>query len=995
MKPAASLCPACLMSLGDETMPLQPVSAGIPTLPCDFGGYRLMKKLGTGGMGIVYEAEEIASGRRLALKVLNQSLDNEEQRQRFLREGRLAATIDHPNSVYVFGTEEIEGVPVIAMEMAAGGTLRDEVKRRGTLPVREAVDAILGIIDGLEAAHARGVLHRDMKPSNCFLTGEGKAIVGDYGLSISQTNHHADGEQLTRSGMIMGTPAFSPPEQLRGQALDQRADIYSTAGTLYYLLTGKAPVERSSSVETVAAVLEGAIPGVRTLREDVPDDLAEVVARSLSTNPAKRPANYEEFRMQLLPFSSVATEPAPFGLRVIANLLDGLFILSIVAGIFYIITRIGGPVYEAWMQAADLTAPLDFIELPIALISIAAYTLMQARWGSTPGMMICRQRLQKSGGGRPSWRQCLLREVIFGLPGLVMLVFVAWFDLEAWADGKNAVIALPFLALVVLLEQLQLLLFIPALRHPENAAWHDQLTGLRVVQNSMAAQRLSAPDTLPASPANSQGDWHPFHAGTELSHGLRCGYDPLLRRQVLLQQRSGDGPSSLRRDCSRPGRLRWLQSVKDPSGQVWDAWQAPAGSPLSLLLQKSAPSWSNVLCWLDDLAEEFDAAQKDGTMPESLTLGHVWITSNGLAILLDQPWPGSATDGFTTSDPQKLLHHLAAKVPDSERPTHADALMKGLSASALDRISHVSGNLKHLRQKKTTVSPIKRLACTMAPMLLAVLMVLMVYLFTPIYQERDWTSRFPGIPPLPDVFRLHLNAQEDPGSRAPLITSIRQHLAGHYHSNLINGKLEGMPDDGMVTEIEPKLIKILNEESVPDAATLAAADEVVQAAVEAMPTIYLIRNMPPEMLRVVIPTISLFTLALVALSQFVCIIITGTPLLMSLTGIAAVSAKHRPASRLRMIWRYTIGWSALWLLGLTLLITSQFVDLGFGFGLGEQGPHMVIDGTADKGAAEAIRHLMETYIIWAPFVLLLVVIGLTFPRRSILDRLAGTWLVAR
>ena len=168
MKPGSTLCAACLLSAGNETLPLQPVSTGIPTLPCVFGGYRLMKKLGAGGMGIVYEAEELESGRRLALKVLNQSLDNEEQRQRFLREGRLAATIDHPSSVYVFGTEEIEGVPVIAMELAEGGTLRDELKRRGIMPVRDAVDAILGIIDGLEAAHAKGVLHRDMKPSNCW-----------------------------------------------------------------------------------------------------------------------------------------------------------------------------------------------------------------------------------------------------------------------------------------------------------------------------------------------------------------------------------------------------------------------------------------------------------------------------------------------------------------------------------------------------------------------------------------------------------------------------------------------------------------------------------------------------------------------------------------------------------------------------------------------------------------------------------------------------------
>lgn len=968
MKPGSTLCSACLLSSGNETLPLQPVSTGIPTLPCVFGGYRLIKKLGQGGMGIVYEAEEIASGRRLALKVLNQSLDNEEQRQRFLREGRLAATIDHPSSVYVFGTEEIDGVPVIAMELAEGGTLRDELKRRGTMPVRDAVDAILGIIYGLEAAHAKGVLHRDMKPSNCFVTGGGKAIVGDYGLSISQTNNPAASEQLTRSGMIMGTPAFSPPEQLRGQPLDQRADIYSTAGTLYYLLTGKAPVERNSSVETVAAVLERVIPSVRTLREDVPENLAAVVARSLSANPAKRPANYAELRMELLPFSSVAKEPAPLGLRVIAHLLDSLFILSFFTGIYYILALIGGPIYEVWNQAEDPSNWVDYIQLSIALISIAAYALMQTRWGATPGMMLCRQRLQRPGGERASWRQSLLREAIFGLPGIIALFIVCWIDLAAWAEGKNVVVALPFLAFVMLLGQPQLLLFIPALRHREHAAWHDQVTGLRVVQQGLAAQRLSAADTLPSIPASSQDELHPFQAGTELSQGLRCGYDPVLRRPVLLQHRAGDGPSSVRRDCSRPGRLRWLQSVTDPAGQVWDAWQAPAGSPLSSLLQKTAPSWSNVLCWLDDLAEEFDAAQKDGTMPESLSLDQVWITSNGLAILLDQPWPGSPANGFTTSDPQKLLHHLAAQVPDSERPVHADALVNGLCHGTFDRISHVSGNLKYLRQKKTAVDRVKRIACTTAPMLLAGLGFLTVYLLAPITYEREWTSRFPGIPPLPDVFRLHLQLQADPTTHAPLISSIRQHIAGHYHATLVNGELKDMPDDGRVIAMEQTLIKILKEESVPDAATLAIADRAVQAAVEAMPRRGVLADFP---LAKTIAVISLILLALTALVQLVCIIATGSPLLMSLTGIAAVSAQHRPASRLRMIWRWAIGWSALWMSGLVLIMQNVFMG------------------------KDVIRHLPETCMIWVPLLLLLMLIGLTFPRRSLLDRLAGTWLVAR
>ena len=116
---------------------------GPPEFPCEFGGYRLLGLLGRGGMGTVYEAEQIATGRRVALKMLGQQLDSPDMRQRFLREGRLAAGINHPNSLYIFGSEEIEGFPVITMEIAGAGTLKDKLKKRGPLPVTEAVDAIL------------------------------------------------------------------------------------------------------------------------------------------------------------------------------------------------------------------------------------------------------------------------------------------------------------------------------------------------------------------------------------------------------------------------------------------------------------------------------------------------------------------------------------------------------------------------------------------------------------------------------------------------------------------------------------------------------------------------------------------------------------------------------------------------------------------------------------------------------------------------------------
>src|SRR3954468_21497622 len=225
-----------------------------PMFPFDFGGYRMLRLLGRGGMGAVYEAEELESGRRVALKVLGHSLDSPDTRKRFLREGRLAASINHPNSVYVYGTEEIDDTPVITMELVPGGTLHERVKASGPLPSGEAVEVIIQVMAGLEAAHTAGILHRDIKPSNCFLEPGGTVKIGDFGLSISTL---ARGDSaLTLAGSILGTPDFSSPEHLRGEALDIRADIYSVGVTLYYLLTGRAPFQAENMVALLANVLD-------------------------------------------------------------------------------------------------------------------------------------------------------------------------------------------------------------------------------------------------------------------------------------------------------------------------------------------------------------------------------------------------------------------------------------------------------------------------------------------------------------------------------------------------------------------------------------------------------------------------------------------------------------------------------------------------------------------------------------------------------------------
>jgi len=286
-KSTEKLCPACLMSGAleppggkAETVTLASGESlsryGHSEFPCEFGGYRLLGLLGRGGMGTVYEAEQIATGRRVALKMLGQQLDSPEMRQRFLREGRLAAGVSHPNSLYIFGSEEIESVPVITMEITGSGTLKDKLKKRGPLPTTEAVDAILDVIAGLEAAVAAGVLHRDIKPSNCFVSPDGSVKIGDFGLSVSTLAK--DDSYVTASGVIMGTPAYASPEQLRGDTLDLRADIYSVGATLFTLLTDRAPFEGDNAVQVVANAVNQKPKPLTELRKDVPPGLERVVA---------------------------------------------------------------------------------------------------------------------------------------------------------------------------------------------------------------------------------------------------------------------------------------------------------------------------------------------------------------------------------------------------------------------------------------------------------------------------------------------------------------------------------------------------------------------------------------------------------------------------------------------------------------------------------------------------------------------------------------------
>lgn len=267
----------------------------------EFDGYRIEGLLGRGGMGSVYAAVEIASEREVALKVLSREHRySDEAWARFEREAQLAARINHPACVFVYGVASIKGRPAIAMERMSGRNLQDRLTEEGPIRTAEAVQAILQVCAGLRAAHEIGILHRDVKPANCFFAEDGSLKIGDFGISRCLE----PGDDLTASGQFLGSPLYAAPEQLRGQAVDERTDVYATAATLFSLLTGKPPYEGKGLGDVIAKVISDPIPSVREHSTLISRDLDRVIQRNLSKAPRDRAKNITELVEALEPFLS-------------------------------------------------------------------------------------------------------------------------------------------------------------------------------------------------------------------------------------------------------------------------------------------------------------------------------------------------------------------------------------------------------------------------------------------------------------------------------------------------------------------------------------------------------------------------------------------------------------------------------------------------------------------------------------------------------------------
>ncbi|HJT77203.1 MAG TPA: serine/threonine-protein kinase, partial [Gemmataceae bacterium] len=266
-----------------------PTPAGLPPELAGHPRYRILKELGRGGMGVVYQAEQTMMDRTVAVKVISRALlEHPGALERFNREVRAAAKLTHPNIVIAHDAEQVGDLHMLVMEYVEGQSLAQVLKKKGPLAVAHACHFVRQAALGLQHAFEHGMVHRDIKPQNLMLTPKGQVKILDFGLA-KVASERGKGQGLTTSNAYMGTPDYSAPEQATdARSADIRADIYSLGCTLYCLLAGRPPFDEASDVLTILAHLEKEPPPLPELRPDVPPALWAVVARLLAKDPGQR-----------------------------------------------------------------------------------------------------------------------------------------------------------------------------------------------------------------------------------------------------------------------------------------------------------------------------------------------------------------------------------------------------------------------------------------------------------------------------------------------------------------------------------------------------------------------------------------------------------------------------------------------------------------------------------------------------------------------------------
>jgi eukaryotic-like serine/threonine-protein kinase len=612
--------------------------------PKQVSGFRLVRFIGGGGMGNVYEAINTENGQRVAVKLLSKRLaNNPSSNERFRQEGRLASQIMHPRCVFVLRADTDNGRPFIVMELMPGETLKDLVDRKGPMPVEQAITAMLDVIDGLIEAHRLGVIHRDVKPSNCFLEANGRVKVGDFGLSKSLTGEQHE-KQLTGSGTFLGTVLFAAPEQIKHEPVGYDSDVYSVAATLYYMLIGKAPHQHESLTAVLAKVISEPAPSLRAQRPDIPKSLDKIILKGLERDRTRRFSTLEEFRRCLQEQLPSAQVPARLRSLLLAYCID-IALLQLVYIIVEVVLRL---VFNVGYTVDNLNAtPVYQI-----LIAVFYFLLFEGFLAATPGKILMRLRVRRLGmANAPGLHWAGLRSLVFNALWLIGPLFALLCHL---LNLDTLGFLLGGLGWIV-----TILLLLIQIRRTELGyrGLHDFASGTRTVAlglrerpTQLVSQRPAPLDhTIPSPPPL------PAKVGMFTVQGKLCdvddggeiwlGEDPSLGRRVLMRiEPAGTGDDSLYDEpIVRPTRLRSVGHgtvAWKGAERAWVAYVAPTGAPLTDIVTADKPlSWSDSDKILDQLLVELIEGEQSFTNPPSLTVEQIWVEPNGRVQLLDFPIP--------------------------------------------------------------------------------------------------------------------------------------------------------------------------------------------------------------------------------------------------------------------------------------------------------------------------------------------------------------------
>lgn len=729
----------------------------VPRKPRLFGRFQLDRRLGQGGMGVVWEAEDLTTRRRVAVKLLNPGRANsQEATDQFLREGQQAAAFSHPRSAFTLEAGYQDGQPYLVMELMPGNTLKELVIEKGALTTSAAIDLIIDVIDGVAAAHQAGILHRDIKPSNCFLDADGQAKIGDFGLALPLTD--------PSRGSFSGTLAFASPEQIRCERMDERGDQYSIGATLFYLLA-KRPPFMGNATSLIAQVAADRAPLLSTLVPDLPVGLDRIVAKTIEKDPALRFKDLRSLRRALLPYSKSGTTAAHIGRRISAYFIDELAtIVMVTMGIIPLFILVSMTTDEP-LRADNYSTSVYITSVISAFLGVTLavgyYFFLESIWGAGIGKLIMGLRVVDADGGLPGFRKIALRSWMLPAAGGLILI-------DPFAIVFNGLVAAPLIydptasmlgamSITSISKVFQFLCLTSMRRKNDFRGWHEYVSQTHVVALrpstetfavAQATPRLTKPTMIP----QSVGPYLILGTLIDCPKYVLCeAHDPLLKRTVWIHFQSKTLPpliSSLQR-IGRPTRLRWLQGGEFEE-LSWNAYETCTLKDLSSIVSSGEPvDWEFARRVLLDLSEELSQAESEGTLPEILGLAQLTTSESGRLKLLDFQLPdnGHAPSTHQAYTGNCRAAHLLCDVAsllkrNSVWPAHVETFLAELSSKreGVDCPTWAAKSLNELIDRPATLRWDDRLGLTcMAAMTGGLLYPIVLLVFS------GWILRFSNI----------------------------------------------------------------------------------------------------------------------------------------------------------------------------------------------------------------------------------------------------------